>query len=158
MTRPPPPVGKTVQAQDGSRYPLAAAWCIDLLPRRVREGEPGEKTYGYVDRSFGMFVSGLDGTWTTFIQRRLDDLRFGKPAVIRIVRAHVEMKVATMMIQEGRRSVQLVINHVPCGSQFGQRTGCHQVLEAYLPEEYALTVLGTTQQGEPFAKTYRGRA
>lgn len=32
----------SVQACDGSRYPAAAAWCIDLLPSRVREGK-GDK-------------------------------------------------------------------------------------------------------------------
>jgi hypothetical protein len=105
-----------------------------------------------------MFVSGMDGTWTTFIQQRLVELRICGPAVTRIVRSHVEMKVATMMIQERRMGAELVINHAPCRSRPDQRTGCHSILAAYLPTGYELTVLGTTQQGEPFARTYRGRA
>ncbi len=67
-------------------------------------------------------------------------------------------QLPTMMIQEGRFCAQVVINHVPCGSRPGQLTGCDQLLEPYLPRGYELTVLGTTQRGEPFAKTYRGRA
>lgn len=158
MTRSRPPVNESVKAEDGSRYPRVAAWCIDVLPRRVREGDRGEKTYGYVDGALNMFVSGLDGTWTPLIERRLTELGVATSRVVKVVRSHVEMKVATMMIQQGRRAVQLVINHAPCGSQPGQQEGCDQVLGAYLPCGYALTVLGTTQRGEPFAKTYRGRA
>jgi hypothetical protein len=105
-----------------------------------------------------MFVSGLDGTWTPLIERRLTELGATTSIVVDKVRSHVEMKVATMMIQQGRRTAQLVINHTPCGSQPGQPTGCDQVLGAYLPRGYVLTVLGTTQRGEPFAKTYRGQA
>jgi hypothetical protein len=72
--------------------------------------------------------------------------------------SHVEMKVATMMIMEGRERSELVINHVPCGSQQGDPRGCHQVLERYLPKGYTLTVHGTTQTNEAFSHTYRGRA
>ena len=124
----------------------------------MREGEYGEKTHGYVDGALDVFISGLDGTWTALVEQRLADLRVTTSLVVKRVRSHVEMKVATMMILESRSRTQLVINHVPCGSQPGQLTGCHQLLGPYLPLGYALTVLGTTQRGEPFAKTYRGCA
>ncbi|WP_083822068.1 DddA-like double-stranded DNA deaminase toxin [Saccharopolyspora spinosa] len=51
-----------------------------------------------------------------------------------------------------------MINHVPCGSQPGKKRGCDQVLERFLPKGYTLTVHGTTQDGRPFSKTYRGQA
>ncbi|MGH3932872.1 MAG: hypothetical protein ACRDTF_23190, partial [Pseudonocardiaceae bacterium] len=37
-----------VQHRDGSYYPVAAGWAVDLLPRRVREGEERERTVGQV--------------------------------------------------------------------------------------------------------------
>lgn len=158
---PPPteagPAGDTVRAPDGSRYPAAAAWCVDELPRRVRELQPREKTIGYVDGALIPFTSGIDGTWSPSIVRRLTELGVRRLKAD-YLRAHVEMKVATMMIQEGRRHSELTINHVPCGSQPRQRNGCHQILELYLPRGCTLTVHGTTQQGEPFSHTYRGRA
>ncbi|QIZ37198.1 hypothetical protein FDZ84_24445 [Saccharopolyspora sp. ASAGF58] len=72
---------------------------------------------------------------------------------------HVESKVAAYMIQRGRQSSELVINHVPCGgSQPGQWSGCHQAVEQFLPKGHTLTVHGTTQQGKPFSHAYHGKA
>jgi hypothetical protein len=146
------------RARDGSRYPLGAAWCIDDLPRRVREGRPGEKTVGYVDGSLTPFTSGRDGTWTPAIERRLADLRIVSRRTANFVSSHVEMKVATMMITQGRKRCEVVINHSPSGSQPNQLRGCDQVLGPYLPKGYTLVVHGTTQQGEPFSRTYEGQA
>ncbi|HEX3784001.1 MAG TPA: DddA-like double-stranded DNA deaminase toxin [Pseudonocardiaceae bacterium] len=148
----------TVQARDGSRYPAAAEWCVDLLPRRVRERQPGEKTCGYVDGRLTPFISGRDGGWTPKIEDRFAKLQIVTREFADVVKSHVEMKVATMMIEEQRQHSELVINHSTCGSQPGRSPGCDQVLEPYLPKGYTLTVHGTTQQGEPFSKTYRGRA
>jgi hypothetical protein len=162
----PAPIGQTsvsasestVQARDGSHYPAAAEWCVDLLPRRVREREPGEKTCGYVDGRLTPFISGRDGGWTPKIEDRFAELKIVTKEFGDVVKSHVEMKVATMMIHEQRQHSELVINHAPCGSQPGKPPGCDQVLEPYLPKGYTLTVHGTTQQGEPFSKTYKGRA
>lgn len=156
MTRSRPSVGKSVQARDGSYYPLAAAWCVDLLPARVREGQ-GDKTVGYVNARLTPFVSGRDGSWTPMVERRLERLRFAED-LADFISSHVEMKVAIMMITCGMRVAELVINHMPCGSRPDQRTGCHQVLEHCLPRGYTLVVHGTTQRGEPFTATYQGRA
>lgn len=62
------------------------------------------------------------------------------------------------MAIEGREHSELALNHVPCGSQADQTyTGCHQVLEEYLPPGASLTVYGTTQQGKPFTHRYTGK-
>lgn len=153
-----PPQPLPIQHRDGSYYPAAAAWAVDLLPRRVREGEERERTVGQVmlaGTSVGQMTSGRDGTWTSDIQRRLREL--GIRVRIRLEN-HVEMKVAHMMIHGGSQTGEVVINHVPCGSLPRQAIGCHQVLERYLPSGYTLTVHGTTQQGRPFSWTYRGQA
>ncbi|WP_184724352.1 DddA-like double-stranded DNA deaminase toxin [Saccharopolyspora phatthalungensis] len=39
-----------------------------------------------------------------------------------------------------------------------QPSGCDQVVERFLPNGYTLTVHGTTQDGKPFSKTYKGKA
>jgi hypothetical protein len=146
----------SVQACDGSRYPAAAAWCIDLLPSRVREGK-GDKTVGYVNGLLARFTSGRDGAWAPIIERRMQRLGFDED-LADFVSAHVEMKVATMLIVRGHRLGELVINHMPCGSRPDQRAGCHQVLAPYLPSGYMLVVHGTTQLGLPFSEAYQGRA
>jgi SCP1.201-like deaminase len=152
------PSEPTVQARDGSRYPAAAGWCADDLPRRVQEGRRGEKTYGYANGSLTPFVSGRDGTWSPDIKQRLVGLGIARERTAEILMSHVELKVATMMTIRGVRDVDLVINHAPCGVRAGQPVGCDDVLESYLPKGYSLTVHGTTQDGDPFSRTYRGRA
>lgn len=112
---------------------------------------------GYVSNQLTPFTSGRDGSWTPIIECRLDQLRVPEE-LAEFVSSHVEMKVATMMITCGIRLAELVINHMPCGSRLDQRAGCHQVLEQYLPKRYTLAVHGTTQLGDPFSNTYRGRA
>lgn len=157
LARPRQPL--SVQHRDGSYYPANAAWAVDLLPRRVREGEEREQTVGRVVLAgtffFGQMTSGRDGTWTPEIQRRLPAL--GIRVRMRLEN-HVEMKVAQMMINTGNPTGEVVINHVPCGVRPQQAIGCHQMLERYLPSGYTLTVHGTTQQGLPFSWSYRGQA
>ena len=156
LARPRQPL--SVQHRDGSYYPADAAWAVDLLPRRVREGEEREQTVGQVVLAgtfSGQMTSGRDGTWTPEIQRRLWAL--GIRVRMRLEN-HVEMKVAQMMINTGSQTGEVVINHVPCGVRPRQAIGCHQVLERYLPSGYTLTVHGTTQQGRPFSWTYKGQA
>jgi len=86
------------------------------------------------------------------------ELRIGTPKLRGFLRSHVELKVAAMMIVQGRRHCELTINHAPCGSQPQQIRGCHQVLGPYLPRGYTLVVHGTTQQGKPYSHTYEGQA
>ncbi|SFT60115.1 SCP1.201-like deaminase [Actinopolyspora lacussalsi subsp. righensis] len=142
-------------APDGSEYPPEAAWVADTLPRRVR---PGDKTVGYANGSFtDRFVSGVDHVWTPHIQERARGLGMSR-WVIKALSSHVEMKVASMMIQRGQRNAEVVINNVPCGSRADQPPGCAQALERFLPGESTLTVHGTTEAGEPFTQRYEGRA
>ncbi|MFC5054315.1 DddA-like double-stranded DNA deaminase toxin [Saccharothrix xinjiangensis] len=162
---PPPPSPPaatltTVTGRDGSHYPVSAAWAVDLLPRRVRSGQPGEVTVGQVminDRELGALSSGNDGTWSPAIRRRMTAL--GIRTAIKLDR-HVEMKVAQMMVQTGATHGEVVINHSPCGSPPLPMTdnGCHQILPRYLRRGTTLTVHGTTQDGEPFSETYEGEA
>ncbi|MGP4016851.1 DddA-like double-stranded DNA deaminase toxin [Saccharopolyspora sp. 5N708] len=155
---PTQPAPRHAIASDGSHYPQEAAPVIDVLPRRVREKEAAEKTVGYVDGSVtNRFTSGRDQTWTPAILARARSVGLA-PRLAAFVSSHVEMKVAAMMLQRGQRHSELVINHVPCGSQPNQPTGCDQVIERFLPAGYTLTVHGTTQTGRPFSKTYKGQA
>ncbi|SDL21613.1 SCP1.201-like deaminase [Lentzea albidocapillata subsp. violacea] len=146
-----------VLARDGSRYPVDSGWCADLLPPRVIE-RTNRKTVGYVSGAPGKFVSGEDDTWTPEIVRRMHELGIGSLRSRRFLSAHVEMKVATMMVMQGLRRCDVTINHVPCRSGLRQSTGCHDVLRPYLPKGYTLVVHGTTQQGQPYSQTYEGQA
>lgn len=105
-------------------------------------------------RSAGEIRSGNDG-WSASVSQRLQALGLMLP---RFMHAHAEMKLAALMVDTGAGEGTVTINNVPCGSQTGQSPGCHQTLERFLPGGYALTVRGTTEQGEPFAHTYHGRA
>ncbi|MEV5542775.1 DddA-like double-stranded DNA deaminase toxin [Saccharopolyspora shandongensis] len=123
-----------VTAKDGSQYPPEAGAVIDVLPRRVQEGKAREKAVGFVDGSAtSSFVSGIDQTWTPSILTRADEVGIS-PRLAEFVSSHVEMKVAAMMMQTGKQHSELVINHVPCGSQPGKKRGCDQVLERFLPK------------------------
>ncbi|GAA2676491.1 hypothetical protein GCM10010428_39070 [Actinosynnema pretiosum subsp. pretiosum] len=149
--REPPPV----VARDGTRYPEQARWCVGELPPRVRPGA-GDRTVGHVVDVPAPFTSGDDGTWGPAVRERMAAL--GIRTRMRIYQ-HVEMKVAMMMVGTGRRSVALVINNAPCGSQPGQvALGCHQALERFLPEGSELVVHGSTSAGEPCSWAYRGKA
>lgn len=147
-----------VLARDGSHYPAASAWCADFMPPRVIIGTRNQKTVGYVAESAVPFHSGLDDVWTPAVARRMVELRIGSIQLVRVLRSHVEMKVATMMIAEGRKNCELTINHAPCPLGTPMQAGCDSVLERYLPKGYTLTVHGTTQEGGPYSKTYWGRA
>lgn len=150
----PPP---TVRARDGSEYPADAAWAAGDLPPRVRENQ-GDRTTGYVDGSLiEKFTSGNDGTWTPYVRERGRALGLPERIMERLS-SHVELKAAARMIQRGQQHSELVINHVPCGSQPHQRPGCHQAVERFLPKGHSLTVHGTTQQGTPYSHTYKGQA
>jgi hypothetical protein len=155
-TTPPQPKPDSVQASDGSRYPVAAAWGVDLLPRRVVRGY-NERTVGYVDGIPGPFVSGRDQAWTPAIEQRMAELGLSQ-YLARLLRSHVELKVATMMLMARRPTCVLLINHAPCGSEAGDPPGCDQTVERYLPVGYTLTVHGTTMDGSPFSRTYEGQA
>lgn len=71
---------------------------------------------------------------------------------------HVEMKAVLMLVRSGRQAATVTINNAPCGSEPGQRGGCHGVLEAFLPFGSSLTVLGTDAHGRPFRRVYHGKA
>ncbi|GLY52074.1 DddA-like double-stranded DNA deaminase toxin [Lentzea sp. NBRC 102530] len=154
---PEPTVLEAVTAPDGSRYSSSSAWCLDLLPPRVVVNND-HKTVGYVAHAPIPFVSGRDDTWTSEIVRRMRELGIATSSQRRFLSTHVELKVATMMVMQGRRHCEVTINHVPCRAGRIQPLGCHDVLSLYLPKGYTLTVHGTTQQGEPLSQTYEGQA
>ncbi|MGQ0841533.1 DddA-like double-stranded DNA deaminase toxin [Actinokineospora sp.] len=62
------------------------------------------------------------------------------------------------MTGTGARSAQVIINHAPCGSEPGAIDGCDAVLPSFIPCGSQLTVLGTDAQGDPFHRTYKGKA
>jgi hypothetical protein len=128
------------------------------LPGRVREGQRRDKTYGYVNGALTPLVSGVDGSWTPGILERLTQLQVVGDKLAEFVSTHVEMKVAMMMIERKMRHAEVVINHAPCGIRPDQRAGCDQTIAPFLPAGYVLTVYGTTQEGKPFSKTYKGQA
>lgn len=150
-----PPTPPTVQGRDGSHYPAAAAWCVRDLPRRVFEGGRGEVTVGYMKEIPERVRSGKD-EWTSHVKDRMKQLGLREPENGPPISQHVEMKVAARMIEGNHRNVELTINHATCGSQYYQPSGCHQMLQRFLPKGYTLTVHGTTQTGKPFTEIYRG--
>lgn len=146
-----------VVAKDGSRYPDAAAGVVDALPRRVRSGTGADKTVGFLDGAVGQpLTSGFDQTWSVEVRRNAVE-RGIPPQAARFLSAHVELKAAEQMIREGRQSSELVINNVPCDLQPGKGIGCEQAIERYLPAGSSLTVHGTTEDGNPFTRTYKGK-
>ncbi|MBK1786042.1 DddA-like double-stranded DNA deaminase toxin [Prauserella cavernicola] len=153
IARPEPEVA----ASDGSRYPPEAAWCAEMLPRRVRTGEGSDRTVGYVGGSFDRYVSGHDGTWSETIRQRAATLGFS-PTNAKFLSAHVEMKVAAKMVLDGREHTELTVNNQPCRGRSPISPGCHEALPRYLPKGCTLTVNGTTQDGRPFRHTYEGQA
>jgi hypothetical protein len=158
-----------VVASDGSRYPRAAAWCVDRLPARVVPGER-RKTVGFIVGRDGKDVVVKSG------EQPHPDPRIVKADVVgrmllaagfeqqnaNFLSSHVEMKVAATMVKHKRWKIELVINNVPCPTKGANRLGCGDALDRYLSWEnartnegkYSLTVHGTTAQGEPFSETY----
>lgn len=146
----------TVRAADGSEYPAEAGADVVNLPPRV-QARSNQRTVGQVTlngRPVGEIRSGNDA-WSASVSRRLEALGL---VLQRAMHAHTEMKLAAMMVDTGATEGTVTINNVPCGSQAQQVPGCHQTLERFLRSGSTLTVRGTTEQGEPFAHTYRGRA
>lgn len=145
----------SIEARDGSRYPVAAQWAIDEgLPARV-ERYSQRPTSGYIQyNGMPMAVRSGDDPFSDMVDERLRAVgvrRLGN------LRRHVEMKVAAMQVRQGIREQEIVINHAPCGSEQGGRGGCHAMLEPFLPSGYSLTVHGTTADGKPFSRTYHGK-
>ncbi|MBQ0926739.1 DddA-like double-stranded DNA deaminase toxin [Saccharopolyspora endophytica] len=148
----------TVQAPDGSYYPDAAAGVVDALPPRVRSGTGADRTVGFMGGAVGQpITSGFDQTWSVEVQRNAV-ARGIAPRTARFLSSHVELKAAEKMIREGRQHSELVINNIPCELQPGKGIGCEQAIERYLPPGSSLTVHGTTQDGNPFTRTYKGKA
>ncbi|GAB2667239.1 hypothetical protein GCM10027271_28460 [Saccharopolyspora gloriosae] len=141
---------------DGSEYPPEAAWAVPELPPRVRE--KGDHTVGKIkigDRPIaGEFRSDQWDIWTQEARERITRLGIAAPEYLPY---HVEMRATAMMIRAGVKSAEVVINHVPCGYQT-KPTGCHQVLERFLPEGSQVTVSGTDRKGRPYRRTYHGKA
>lgn len=146
-----------VTAPDGSRYPDAAAGVVDAMEPRVRTGR-GDKTVGIMDGAVGQpITSGSDESWSPEVRKNAV-ARGVSPQTARYLASHVEMKAAELMIREGRQHSELVINNVPCDLVPGKGIGCEQALEKYLPAGSTLTVHGTTHNGNPFTRTYKGKA
>lgn len=111
----------------------------DLPPRVPTPNPAGKKTHGrWVDAQGRVqtTISGHDETakaaWELLQRAGASPNR--KLAVI----DHVEVKVATTMIQTGQRHVDLAVNNKPCLGMFG----CDSLLPVLLPEGYTVTVYG----------------
>lgn len=143
----------TVQHEDGSRYPIEASWAVPTLPPRV--GNQGQTaTVGRIKIGNteipGEFRSGEWDRWADEARQRMTMLG---PRVPRHLQYHVEMRTVAMMVENQTPEATICINNVPCG--FVTRpTGCHQVLDEFLPPGYRLTVYGTDRNGKPFQRTY----
>lgn len=91
-----------VRAADGSDYPAAAAWAVPELPARVQGKR--DKAVGRIKingRALPVPVeSGMD-TWSDRAGERMRSL--GTPEYLR---SHVEMKLATLMIDTGTSMVR----------------------------------------------------
>ncbi|NYH79911.1 hypothetical protein FHR84_003260 [Actinopolyspora biskrensis] len=143
-------------ADDSSRYPIEAQWARPLLEPRVVVGS-GRPTIGQAKingRHIGEMRSGRDG-----LSERVDErVRAVGIRTRRQLGNHVEMKLASLLIDSQARHGEIVINNAPCGTEPGAFAGCDQHLERFLPSGYSLTVYGTTAQGRKFAQTYHGKA
>ncbi|TNC23724.1 DddA-like double-stranded DNA deaminase toxin [Amycolatopsis alkalitolerans] len=120
----------------------------DELPPPVPSPNPeNKKTHGQwvdVDGTVRRTVSGEDeqsaAAWERFKQ-------CGLPANRKLaITTHVEVKVATEMIQTGQRHTELVINNRPCVGPLG----CDSLLPVLLPKGYAVTVYGPDGYKETF--------
>lgn len=136
-------------AQPARRDPIRIEQLRATLPPPVPRPNPeGRKTHGrWVDTDGRVqeLTSGHDEhseeAWHLLKQAGLLPAR--RPAVV----DHVEMKLATRMVQRGTRHTELVVNNRPCGGFLG----CDALLPVILPEGYSLTV-----HGPNYRKTFTG--
>ncbi|WP_146108175.1 SCP1.201-like deaminase [Actinokineospora auranticolor] len=161
-TTPPPPAAPTpsyTENKHGDRYPEEANPYHDWLPPRVSRTDVNPPMTGYVflnGRSTGEIGATRFDPWAEAMVERLEELDL--PDAIDI-HHHVEMKVVIMQIQNGATHGQVIINHAPCGTRRrSPRPTCDSTLPKVLPTGYSMTVLGTDASGNPFKKTYHGRA
>ncbi|MFE0020435.1 DddA-like double-stranded DNA deaminase toxin [Amycolatopsis sp. NPDC059021] len=63
------------------------------------------------------------------------------------ITSHVEVKVATEMIQTGQRHSEIVVNNPPCVGIYG----CDSMLPVLLPEGFSVTVYGPDGYQQTFA-------
>lgn len=155
-TEPAQPAARHVTAPDGSEYPVEAAGVLPLLEPRVEVGS-GRPTVGHGTiggRPIGEMRSGRDG-----LSERIEErVRAVGIRTRRALGNHVEMKLASLLVDSQTREGTIVINNAPCGSEPGSFPGCEQYLDRFLPQGYSLTVHGTTAQGKKFSQTYHGKA
>ncbi|MGQ0839232.1 DddA-like double-stranded DNA deaminase toxin [Actinokineospora sp.] len=60
--------------------------------------------------------------------------------------------------KSGARSARVIMNHAPSGSEPNERRGCDALLPYFIPRGQSLTVLGSDADGNPFNRTYEGKA
>ncbi|TCO49834.1 nucleic acid/nucleotide deaminase of polymorphic system toxin [Actinocrispum wychmicini] len=141
----------------GDSYPPQAAGLVENLPQRVTPSAQ-ERTVGVTrigDRVLPPIMSGYDPVFSELACRRLAAIGID-PAMLK---SHVEVKLAALMIDTGQTQATVAINYTPCGFEvrrFAPDT-CHRVLDDMLPPGYTLTVYGTTQDNAPFEWTYGRR-
>jgi hypothetical protein len=148
-----------VTNRHGDRYPPGAN-NPDALPPRVTRRDLRSPMTGIVTidgREMGELGATRHDPWAEQARERMTALGI-LPYVIDALYNHVEVKVVMAMIAMGARHGEVTINNSPCGSQPYPPFGCHQQLAELLPAGRTLTVYGTTADGEPFERTYRGKA
>ncbi|MBM7771612.1 hypothetical protein JOD54_001816 [Actinokineospora baliensis] len=148
-----------VTNRHGDRYPPEATPYQDVLPPRVRQGRRNAPIVAILEvdgQSFGELTATPQDDWTAESRARIRQLGLARRADR--VANHVEMKAVAVMVRTRGRQARVIINHAPCGSEPGAWIGCHSVLPDFIPEGSSLTVLGTDARGEPFSRTYKGKA
>jgi hypothetical protein len=136
------------------RYPSAAGTLALNLPKRVTPSRQ-ERTVGIAqlgNYQLPPISSGYDSHWSPLAEQRLEAIGVAPDRL----KFHVEIKLVAMMIETRQTRAEIAINYTPCGvetQQFRPDT-CDKVLDDMLPPGYTLTVYGTTQNNEPFERTY----
>ncbi|MGW4829505.1 DddA-like double-stranded DNA deaminase toxin [Amycolatopsis japonica] len=123
------------------------------LPPRVEPGE-GQKTHGQWvtdsgEEEAGHIVSGRDDMEAAAVQFFKDQGARRMPSTT----ADVEVKLAVHMQNEGITSATVAVNNEVCKGPFG----CETLVPKILPQGSALTVYGTTPDGQPIGTTYLGQ-
>ncbi|MGQ0838194.1 DddA-like double-stranded DNA deaminase toxin [Actinokineospora sp.] len=107
-------------------------------------------------RAFGTISATKTDPWSADVVQRANSL--GLHGAASRLYNHVEMKAVAAMVQIGARRARIIMNHAPCGSEPRASVGCDSILANFIPTGSSLTILGTDAHGNPFQRTYEGRA
>ncbi|GLZ41568.1 DddA-like double-stranded DNA deaminase toxin [Actinokineospora sp. NBRC 105648] len=142
----------------GDRYPPEAFPDADDLPPRVRRGRGNARLEAFIQidgKPIGSITPARGDVWAQRAARRSFDLELWQADD---VSNHVEMKAAVILVEGRGTHAQVILNHAPCGSEKYDPAGCDDYLPDFIPIGRSMTVLGTDARGNPFRRTYEGKA